>query len=71
MTLLFQATVEEPMSDRNLTFILDMVSTMNGWATLKVTRQASRYGHHGLAAQLYNKLASQVKKQIEIIIMLH
>ena len=59
-TVLLQASVGEAMAGNVQQAILTALEEVTPWTVYRVGRQAARYGHHDLAAKLFDGLTSKV-----------
>ena len=61
VTLLFQACVGETLPDAVHDTVKLVLSAVNSWVAYKIARQAARYGHHAVAAEIFGVLQEQVR----------
>ena len=59
-TLLFQATIDEGCIGEAGSVIRAALDVVDPWIAYKIARQAMRYGHHSIAADIFTKLTAEV-----------
>ena len=59
-TLIFQTLVDKGLSPEMTSLVLESSEKVGGWLAYQIARQAARYGHHRMAAQIFDNLASKV-----------
>ncbi len=60
VTLLFQANIEDGLSEPVVTAVSQLFDKVDGWTIFRFGRQAARYGHHQMAARIFGKLMNWV-----------
>ena len=60
VTLIFQATLEDGLQEDCKKLVEETAGDVDGWTCYKLGRQAARYGHHNVAAILFQDLATKV-----------
>jgi len=58
--LLFEASTEDGLHTEALQMVNRVIGDVNGWTAYKIGRQASRYGHHAVAADIFSNLSTTV-----------
>lgn len=58
--LLFEASTENGLSTEALQMVNRVIGDVDGWTAYKIGRQASRYGHHAVAAEIFSNLTTNV-----------
>lgn len=61
--LLLQGSVEDGLDAEMLEMIKRVLDVIDGWTVYKIGRQAGRYGHHALAADIFEKLTTQISTE--------
>ncbi|CAH1791227.1 unnamed protein product [Owenia fusiformis] len=62
-TLIFEASVGSEIMPQAKEVILDFTMWTNQWIAYKIARQASRYGQHNTASQIYGTLTNKVSTE--------
>ena len=60
-TLLLQACVGEDIPHSVESAVKDALEGVNAWTAYRIARQAARYGHHQMAAYIFNRLTMKVR----------
>jgi len=63
VTILFQALVEDGIPDNVRTNIEEVISEGDAWIMYGIGRQATRYGHHDVAATVFKLLTTKVSSE--------
>lgn len=62
-TLLFQANVDYSQKGQESQLIMKAINSFDLWSSYRVARQATRYGHHEVAAQIFSLLCNRVSSE--------
>ena len=64
VTLLFQACVGEFLPEHVTQVVNKVLESVNCWVAYKLARQATRYGHHEMAAGIFHSIYPEVSYQL-------